>query len=234
MATWGEPNAHQRALLIHGLSASGASWWRIGEALAAEGWFVAAPDLRGHGTAAPADTYRISDYVSDLPAGPWNFIIGHSLGGAIAASLADRLPESAIERLILLDPLLDVPDTLRAELRAGEIAELDLTEQTLDKPHWHHRDRELKLEAVRQADPRMVAATFDDNPSWNAIAAVQRLRVPTLVLTGDPAVFSMVWPATATAIQSPTVHLMTIAGAGHSPHRDRPAETLAAMMTFVG
>ena len=82
-----------KALLIHGLSSNSSTWWRIRAALEADGWEVTAPDLRGHGTSAPAASYRLTDYAADLPTGPWDLIIGHSLGGAIAVLLgatADR------------------------------------------------------------------------------------------------------------------------------------------------
>ncbi len=47
-ASWGDPAAPP-LLLVHGLTASAAIWWRVGPALAAAGWRVVAPDLPGHG-----------------------------------------------------------------------------------------------------------------------------------------------------------------------------------------
>ena len=44
---WGPEPA--RVLLIHGITSSGATMWRLGEGLAERG--VVAPDLRGHGEA---------------------------------------------------------------------------------------------------------------------------------------------------------------------------------------
>ncbi|MBA3290388.1 MAG: alpha/beta fold hydrolase, partial [Actinobacteria bacterium] len=38
-----------RAVLVHGVTAWSATWWRIGPALAERGWDVTAVDLRGHG-----------------------------------------------------------------------------------------------------------------------------------------------------------------------------------------
>ena len=47
----------------------------------------------------------------------------------------------------------------------------------------------------------------------------------------DPAVFALLDPSDgrAAAERNPLVEYRTIAGAGHSIHRDRPAETLAAL-----
>ena len=225
----------RRALLIHGLSSSGATWWRVAEALQADGWDVTAPDLRGHGTAARAERYAIDDYAGDLPGGPWDLVIGHSLGGAIAATAA--VPGFA-RRVVLLDPVLEVPAALWAAVLDDQLGELDLTAATVEaeRPHWHPRDREVKLEAVRQADRTMVERTFSDNPGWNVVAAAMAIPVPTLILGGDHAVYSMLATETADAVvaANPNVSYRVIAGAGHSPHRDRPDATLAAIRAFVG
>ena len=221
----------RRALLIHGLSSNHGTWWRLREALEAEGWQVIAPDLRGHGDAPPATRYRFDDYASDLPAGPFDLVVGHSLGGAIAV-VANRG-----DRLVLLDPVLDVSDDEWDEVRADQIAELDLTEPSLRaaKPHWDERDIAHKLAAVRAANPRMVERTFDDNPGWNVIPEAQDLTVPTLILSGDPAVYSMLSSRTVDAVTSvnPLVEYRVVEGAGHSPHRDRPEQTIAAILEFT-
>jgi pimeloyl-ACP methyl ester carboxylesterase len=221
-----------KALLIHGLSSNHGTWWRLTEALEAAGWEVTAPDLRGHGAAAPADRYSFADYASDLPAGPFDLVVGHSLGGAIAV-VADRG-----DRLVLLDPVLEVAADEWDAVRADQVAELDLTEESLraGKPHWDERDVAHKLAAVRAANPAMVGRTFDDNAGWNVVAAASALAVPTLLLGGDPAVYSMLAADTVDAVvtANPLVEYRVIEGAGHSPHRDRPEQTLAAILAFAG
>src|SRR4051812_26762375 len=109
--TWGE--AGPRALLVHGLSSDSDSWWRLVEALVADGGRVTTVDLRGHGAASRADSYRLEDYAGDLPSSPdpgsegWDLVVGHSLGGATSV-LAARRP-GFTKLLVLLDPVLDVP-----------------------------------------------------------------------------------------------------------------------------
>ena len=222
-----------KALLIHGLSSNSTTWWRIRAALEAEGWDVTSPDLRGHGTAGPADSYRLEDYAGDLPDGPWDLVIGHSLGGAVAV-----LRAHTTRRLILLDPVLEIDPAEAAEIRADQVAELDITLESIreSKPHWDARDHELKVAAVQQADPQAAARSIDENPDWNLVEAAGRLPVPTLILGGDHAVYSMLATATAEGITAanPLVAYRVIEGAGHSPHRDRPAETIAAILDFAG
>ena len=47
--TWGDPSAARSAVLIHGVTSNAASWVRVGPALADQGYYVVAPELRGHG-----------------------------------------------------------------------------------------------------------------------------------------------------------------------------------------
>ena len=232
---WGDPDSPSRALIIHGLSSSGASWWRVAEALASEGWFVTAPDLRGHGTSPRAATYSFEDFVSDLPPGSFDLVIGHSLGGAISVVAGSR--HGYTGGLVLLDPVLEVPEDQWEQIKADQLAELELSAETIaaSKPHWSERDVALKLEAVAHVDRDAIARAFDDNPGWNLVQQTTELRVSTLILGGDHAVHSMLAKETAEAIcaANPHVTYRVIAGAGHSPHRDRPDDTLAEILAFA-
>ena len=193
---------------------------------------MTAPELRGHGGSPAADSYRLEDYAADIPDGPWDLVIGHSLGGAVAV-----LRAAETTRLILLDPVLEVDAAEVAAIRADQLAELDLTLESIRaaKPHWHPRDHELKVQAVQQVDPKAPVQSFDDNPTWNLVAETTGLAVPTLILGGDHAVYSMLATATAERLTAanPLVEYRVVAGAGHSPHRDRPEETIAAILSFL-
>ena len=54
VCTWGNP-ADPPILLLHGMLDQGATWEMVATRLAADGFYVVAPDLRGHGrSGAPA------------------------------------------------------------------------------------------------------------------------------------------------------------------------------------
>ena len=224
----------RRALLIHGLSSSSQTWWRVAPALEADGWEVVTPDLRGHGSASRADRYTFSDYASDLPAGPWDLVIGHSLGGAVAVVVAGA---GATSRLILLDPVLEVAAAEFEAVKADQLAELDLTIEKIraEKPHWDSHDHELKIAAVGQADRAAIERTFTDNPGWSVVNDAMALTMPTLILGADHRVYSMLSAETANAVvaANPLVSYRVLEGSGHSPHRDLPDETIAAIRAFV-
>jgi pimeloyl-ACP methyl ester carboxylesterase len=233
---WGDPDSARHALLVHGLTSAGATWWRVGEALALDGWHVTAVDLRGNGAAPVADGYSFSEYADDLPAGPWNLVVGHSLGGAVATVAAAR-PGFA-EKLVLLDPALAVDSVDLAELLAGELAELRLDQQGFGRlrPLWHPLDIRYKAAATAQATSRMVERTIADNTPWDVLDVAATLSTPTLIVGGDHAVYSMLPAATAEALTAgnPNLEYRVVEGSGHSPHRDRPAETLALLREWLG
>lgn len=231
--TWGAPGG-PRALLVHGLSSESGSWWRLADALVDDGWHVTAVDLRGHGTASRADSYALADYAGDLPREGWDLVLGHSLGGAVSV-LAAQGPGFA-SRLVLIDPVLEVPAALWDETVADQVSELELTEESLAalKPHWDERDRAAKLAGVRAVHPDAVSRTFTDSGAWDVRVEAERLTVPTLIVSGDPEVYTMLAPETAARVaENPLVDYLVVPGTGHAPHRDRPEETLRTIRGWL-
>ena len=120
--TWGEFTQPERAvLLVHGLTASSRSWVTVGPALAEQGWYAIAPDLRGRGLSdKPPHGYGTPFHVNDLLALsnalnlPTVHVIGHSLGALIALFFAGVHPKR-LGRLVLVDRGARVPaDALQA------------------------------------------------------------------------------------------------------------------------
>lgn len=234
--SWGSPHARQHALLIHGLGSNGALMWRYGVALADAGWQAQAVDLRGHGLAPRALDYSIAAYAADVvhtgaPDGePWDLVIGHSLGGA-AATLASADVPAWTRRLVLIDPAVHLADRDRQVVRNSQRrAFADPTEDTVraEHPDWHPHDIELKALSARQASRWAVEQTSIQNTPWDVRAAAARLTVPTHIIASDPKVYSIFTGALADDVrQNPVVTMSVVAGAGHSPHRDKPEDTLA-------
>jgi pimeloyl-ACP methyl ester carboxylesterase len=225
----------RRILLVHGLSSSAESWWRVAPYLEDRGWDVTTIDLRGHGTAPRTAGYELDGYAADLPGQDWDAVLGHSLGGATVVLAAGR-PGFA-RSLVLLDPLLEIPADDFEAILAEQLAELGLTEHSIAelKPHWHERDRAAKLAGIRATDATVVGRSLTDNPHWNVVAEARALTMPTLILGGDHAVYSMLATSTAEALTAanPLIEYRVIEGAGHSPHRDKPDETLAAIANWL-
>jgi pimeloyl-ACP methyl ester carboxylesterase len=204
-------------LLVHGLSGSWRWWSGVLDALAETREVhvldVSAPPAR----AAEALLAWADD------AGLEHFgLVGHSLGGAIAARVAattDRVSE-----LVLVSPvgmpagrsLLGYGLPLAAALRTSSPSFL----------------RTLSLDAARWGVPRLLAGALYATRA-DVREEARAIRAPALLVWGarDP----LVPPALATAWRRaiPHARLVTIAGAGHVPMVERPAEFASAVRGFL-
>lgn len=238
--SWGDPDARNTALLVHGLGSSAALMWRLGDALANAGWHAVAVDLRGHGDAPRALDYTIGAYAADLAAlspargGAWDAVIGHSLGGA-ASTVAAASDPTWTSRLILLDPAIlvegkDASIVRRSQERAFADNRVEVVQE--EHPHWHPQDLELKVDAVVRASGWAVEQTSAQNQPWDVRADAARLAVPTHIIASDPEVYSLFTGRTADAVVASNEHISMsiVAGAGHSPHRDKPDETVRQLL----
>ena len=97
-------------VLLHGPFANATHWHRVIPGLAASNRVIA-PDLPGHGASEPGghplDAERVIAWLADLveracPSPP--ALVGHSLGGAIAARFAGEFPDR-LAGLVLVDSL---------------------------------------------------------------------------------------------------------------------------------
>lgn len=236
--TWGSPGG-PRALLAHGLGSDGALMWRYGTALADAGWQAVAVDLRGHGVAPRTLDYSIAAYAADLAAttpdtdGPWDAVVGHSLGGA-AATVAAATRPGWTRRLVLIDPAIALSDDDREVVRVGQeqaFADPGVEAVRAAHPTWHPIDVELKARATRRASRWAVEQTSLQNARWDVRAEAAALTVPTHVIGADPAVHSIfTGELAAEVLRNPAVTMGVIEGAGHSPHRDRPEAAVAALL----
>ncbi len=102
-------------LLLHGILSSAQTWnWMVPRLV--DDYRVLRLDFRGHGESdRAAGTYQLTDYVSDAVAvceqvaGAPCIVIGHSLGGATAAGLAQTRPD-LVRGVVLEDAPLAMPD----------------------------------------------------------------------------------------------------------------------------
>jgi pimeloyl-ACP methyl ester carboxylesterase len=100
-------------VLVHGYMDAAGTWDRVAPVLAAAGFRVLAPDMRGFGDGARAPAgsyYHFVDYVFDLAdlteaLAPEPFaLVGHSMGGTISTLFAGTFPDR-LTRLALLEGL---------------------------------------------------------------------------------------------------------------------------------
>lgn len=231
---WG--TGSRRALLLHGLSSAGSTWWRVAPALASKGFTVVAPDLRAHGMSPKGDRLSIPDYRDDvlLLGNGWDLLLGHSLGGAIAVSAMTEAPGFA-KRLVLEDPAMDSAATEALIAAAPEPDPHPTLESVAAaNPGWHPHDVELKVEALRRCGVEAPKRTMHDASPWDVWDALLNVAVPTLVVGADPELGTLV-PAERgeEAVRSnPRIRFTVLDGAGHSIHRDESERFVALMSEF--
>lgn len=223
-----------RALLLHGLGSDGTIWWRLASQLADRGWLVLAPDLRSHGRSPTAIDHRIATLATDvaLLGDGWDLVVGHSLGGAVAADLLAR-DDAAIGAAILLDPVLHLPTEDREVLRLAQRADVGAPRSSVEiaatNPRWHPRDVERKRLAAALVTPEVVDLVVDHNDPWDVRDRLASWRSPVEVLVADPDVGSLVSGDARAALAATTgVTVTVVAGAGHSVQRDVPEAVWAA------
>lgn len=106
-----KPNG-RTVVLLHGKNFSGAYWAETVKSLTAEGYRVVAPDQVGFGKSSKPASYQFSfqALAANTRAlldslGVRNFVlVGHSMGGMLAARMALMYPER-VERLVLVNPI---------------------------------------------------------------------------------------------------------------------------------
>ena len=119
--------ARARVVIVHGIAEHGGRYAHVGEHLAAHGYAAHAVDLRGHGRSKGSPVYvdSFDEYLDDVTqlltapqyAGPGlpTVLLGHSMGGTIAALLAIER-DLSIDGIILSAPAVrlggDVPPWL--------------------------------------------------------------------------------------------------------------------------
>lgn len=204
----GVGTARAGLLSIHGL-ASHSGWIEsLALRLNVHGITVHACDLRGHGRTGPiagrlpgprrllADLEVVFDALrADVPDVPC-FLLGTSLGGCLAISLAVRRPDAA--GLILISPALSPSYLTRRESAGIALDLLRGGRRTVPTP----RARGLMISGSKQvrekldADPLSLSA-LPARAHWSALRVIQKARrdlravaVPVLCLQGakDPVV----------------------------------------------
>jgi pimeloyl-ACP methyl ester carboxylesterase len=185
------------AVLVHGVTSSSRTWWRVGPALAERGFRVLAVDLRGHGASPrPVAGLAATDLAADVAetvagaqgdqkamdaagtagagqAAPVvDLLVGHSLGALVALELVTARPGFA-RRLVLEDP--PGPSSVDwAGLAAGMEAD---SRRAVDDPQAVRRDLEAENPGWPPGEAeRRVADLADCNAA--AIAAALRPGVP--------------------------------------------------------
>jgi pimeloyl-ACP methyl ester carboxylesterase len=265
VAPKGTANGHT-VVLLHGNNFGGFYFARIIDALTKEGFRVIVPDQIGYGR-------------SSKPIAPYNFnsqarntflilqkekveramVVGHSMGGMLAARLATQYPK-AVERLVLYNPIGLVDSRFDRPMQPIE----DSYQQVLKSDYQSIR---ASLGRYVAHNPNAWNAEFETytriryswtlSADWPRLAMVQALTsqmlyadpsvydwahilVPTLAfggaedaLLGTAARFQERMQLLAAAIPNKNGHVILLPGLGHVPHVEAPEKAIPPLVEFL-
>ena len=220
-------------------------------------WTVYALDLRGHGQSGHvADGYRWSEFAKDSVAflrsclAEPAILVGHSMGANIAIEVAASAPE-AVKALVLEEPVLYAHRGERQEAllffpflqgyeriaRGGGSADELLT--ALAELHNEPNAEALrgKANSLSLMDPDALKMMFDGTATndYDTDAYLQRIKSPTLLLRGEPALSSAISDddAARASAQLSNVTVTSVPGVGHWIQRERPQEFCEMVVRFL-
>jgi len=265
VAPQGAANGHS-VVLLHGNNFGGFYFKSIIDALAKEGFRVIVPDQIGYGK-------------SSKPIAPYNFnsqarntflvlqkekiervmVVGHSMGGMLAARLATQYPK-VVERLVLYNPIGLVDSRFDRPMSPIE----DSYQQTLKSDY-----QSIRASLVRYVahNPNAWNAEFERytriryswtlSADWPRLAMVQALtsqmlyadpvvydwahiQVPTLAfggaedeLLGPAARFQDRMQNLAKTIPNGNGSVMLLDGLGHVPHVEAPEKAIPPLVEYL-
>jgi len=234
-------------LLIHGLGASHADWQKQ-VSFFARVFRVIAPDLRGHGDSEGEGPYNVdrfatdlSQLLDDLKVGSL-FVMGHSMGGAVAMQLALFKPER-VTKLVLADTLPSfVPNTFGKRLMlwqrrlimrfmGPDALALRSAKRMFPKPEQEAL-RELVVIRNNRTPKPVYLELLKSLSSWSVADRLSWLTMPTFVLAGEHDYFSP-QEAQAFADSLPDGRCRIFEGAVHHLPLERPEDFNRVTMEFL-
>lgn len=225
-----------------------------------------AVDLRGHGESGWAPgTYSLNHYVADVVrfceqvVGQPAVLVGHSLGAAIAMTVAQRRPD-LVKALLLEDPPLAPSEQLTDHpLRQIFAAERDVIAQMRDRdaPAEEYADILVMAPAMNRAgssladvlgdagtraqawalahvDPLTLDAVLDGS-ALDGVRPDAPIACPVLLLRADPDLLTAFRDEDEEALRAanPHIEVTTVGGASHLIHDEKPDRFLDELRRFL-
>lgn len=185
-------------ILLHGLGADHNMWLPQISRYPAQGLFVVAPDIRGHGNSSKVRSFKISDCAKDINellehlGIPKISLVGVSMGGTIVQQFAVDYPEK-VDRLVIVDSFSATIGimakimawvasfSLKALPKSWVIKLLGSAYKGADKQHV----REYFREAISKMGVVQLRLVRDEVNKFNILGRLDEIGAPTLVLVGD-------------------------------------------------
>ena len=264
---WGNPQA-PALVMVHGIHDHCRTWDELADGLVGE-YHIVAPDLRGHGDSAwvRGSSYQLLDYVYDLhqlitqaELAPV-VLMGHSMGGAIAALFAGIYPE-LVGRLVVIEGIGLWREFMPPVSTAARIREwVEATRQLAGRQPRRYADQAEAYQRMQQANPQLSAdralhltvhganQNEDGSFSWKydnythnfstaglsteeTIELWQRISCPTLIINASDGLEHRIGQD-GTLSHFTSARLEVVDGAGHWTYHDQPERVAELVAGFL-
>ena len=235
-------------LLLHGYGESLLSYRGVIRPLA-QRFSVVALDLPGAGLSEkPAGSYDLGTMVSRLSraldswiSGPV-VIVGHSMGGEVAAQLSIARPDRIVKTVLIAPAgyglgmgLSDEPFSNQQQLLAGWSVKAREFLVPIEDEDWITDPPEMSEAARSDSASRRAAEAFLRDFDFTALKGrFGELRQPTLLIWGriDPLIPIDIGRRIAAEI--PDVRFVELGNSWHRPHVEQPGRVVREILDFVG
>ena len=237
-------------LILHGLFGFSDNWQTIAKSLAIT-HTVITPDLRNHGRSPHVTGHSYPEMAEDIHAfleARWIFstgVIGHSMGGKVAMQLALHHPDM-VDKLVVVDMDPGQADDNQSDIFAALLG-LDLNKITsrqeadiyLTKRVSDLGTRQFLLKNITRNENGTFSWKMNLPELWKHYADIlgpvtgEPFDKPTLFIRGSRSDYIKDSDLPAIKKLFPQAELITIEGAGHWVHAEKPAELLAIVQPFL-
>lgn len=259
------PAAAPLAVLIHGWSSSSFTWAPLLPDLSRR-YRCIAIDLPGFGQSPDPErkptivwyAKLVADIITRFGHERPALVLGHSMGGQIAATLALHYP-ALVEQLVLLNPALSGRLSTRVNLLLSphvfaerfQVLEwllhtlaktrLDYTDWLLKPSNFAERAliseqdyRRIRADARRRGQGRTRAICYTAMRAADLRGQLDRIEAPTLVVWGAEDDVVPLRDAGLVAQEWPKADLRIVPNAGHWPQFEQPDATRRHIAHFLG
>ena len=230
----------QHVVLIHGAGGSYLHW--PSEIRRLPGYHVMAIDLPGHGKSAGAGEQMIPDYTRSVAKWLLNmgiskaFFIGHSMGGAIAMTLALEHPDivSGLGLIGTGGKLRVHPELMNRTANPNTFqSAIDVIIQWAFSDHADARLRELAARRMAETRPAVLHGDFLACDEFNIMDRLGEIQKPCVIICGAQDNLTPVNYSQFLEDQIPHARMQIIPDAGHMVMLERPIAVQSVIMDFL-
>jgi pimeloyl-ACP methyl ester carboxylesterase len=225
-------------VLLHGAGGSHLHW--PGELRRLPGAMVYALDLPGHGRSSGKGCDTIGGYAEavvaflDAAGIEQAVFVGHSMGGAIAQTLALDFADR-VTGLVLVGTgaRLRVAPAILEGVRSNFEQTVELITRFAWSPEAPPTLTELGQKMLLETDPDVVWGDFAACDRFDVIKQLGEIRAPTLVVAGSADQLTPVKYACFLAERISEARCVIVEGAGHMVMLERPRAVMQAVQEFL-